>query len=71
MPEENASIFFFRFPLYGIHTFSQKPLYNANIFCYNTQQQNKEVMTMKVLNTVPVDIDELIFAGETTVPSDR
>jgi len=28
-------------------------------------------MTMKVLISVPVDIDELIFAGETTVPSDR
>ncbi len=29
-------------------------------------------MTMKVLfQNVPVDIDELIFAGETTVPSDR
>ena len=32
----------------------------------------KEVMTMKVLfQNTPVDIDELIFAGETTVPSDR
>ncbi len=31
----------------------------------------KEVMTMKVLFSVPVDIDELIFAGETTVPSER
>lgn len=32
----------------------------------------EEVMTMKVLfQNVPVDIDELIFAGETTVPSDR
>lgn len=31
----------------------------------------EEVMTMKVLFAVPVDIDELIFAGETTVPSDR
>jgi len=28
-------------------------------------------MAMKVIHTVPVDIDELIFAGETTVPSDR
>ena len=29
-------------------------------------------MTMKVLfQNAPVDIDELIFAGETTVPSDR
>ena len=30
-----------------------------------------EVMIMKVLLSMPVDIDELIFAGETTVPSDR
>lgn len=30
-----------------------------------------EVMMMKVLFSMPVDIDELIFAGETTVPSDR
>jgi len=28
-------------------------------------------MIMKVLFPVPTDIDELIFAGETTVPSDR
>jgi len=29
-------------------------------------------MKMKVFfQTMPVDIDELIFAGETTVPSDR
>ncbi len=29
-------------------------------------------MTMKVIySNVPVDIDELIFAGEITVPSDR
>ena len=33
--------------------------------------KSEEVMTMKVLFSVPVDIDELIFAGETTVPSDR
>jgi hypothetical protein len=26
---------------------------------------------MKVIQNVPVDIDELIFAGEITVPSDR
>ena len=31
----------------------------------------EEVMMMKVLFSMPVDIDELIFAGETTVPSDR
>ena len=30
-----------------------------------------EAMAMKVIHTVPVDIDELIFAGEITVPSDR
>ena len=29
------------------------------------------MIEMKVLFAVPVDIDELIFAGETTVPSDR
>lgn len=34
-------------------------------------KKTKEVMTMKVLFSVPVDIDELIFAGETTVPSER
>jgi len=28
-------------------------------------------MTMKVIYTVPVDIDELIFAGKITVPSER
>ena len=30
-----------------------------------------EVIEMKVFYSEPVDIDELIFAGETTVPSDR
>ena len=52
--------------------FSQNPLYKSKKYCYNIQQQTKEVMSMKVLfQNVPVDIDELIFAGETTVPSDR
>ena len=36
---------------------------------YNSKQ--KEVIAMKVLYSVPVDVDELIFAGEITVPSDR
>ena len=31
----------------------------------------KELMSMKIIYTEPVDIDELIFAGEVTVPSDR
>ena len=29
------------------------------------------MMTMKITYPVPEDIDELIFAGEVTVPSDR
>ena len=29
------------------------------------------MMMMKLTYTEPVDIDELIFAGEVTVPSDR
>lgn len=33
--------------------------------------KGEEVMAMKVIYSVPTDIDELIFAGETTVPSDR
>jgi len=36
---------------------------------YKTER--KELIEMKVLYAVPTDIDELIFPGETTVPSDR
>lgn len=45
---------------------------NGTIIAIIHNKKTKEVMTMKVLfQNVPVDIDELIFAGETTVPSDR
>ena len=49
-----------------------KRLFTSSTFIaiiYNSN--DKEVMAMKVLFSMPVDIDELIFAGETTVPSDR
>lgn len=36
---------------------------------YNNKE--KEVIAMKVIYGVPVDVDELIFAGEITVPSER
>ena len=52
--------------------FYKKPLYKPFLICYNIQQhKRKEMMTMKITYTEPVDIDELIFAGEVTVPSDR
>ncbi len=52
-------------------------IFHKNLFTFMIfiaiirNNKDKEVMTMKVLFSVPVDIDELIFAGETTVPSDR
>ena len=50
-----------------------KRLFTSSTFIAIIYNNNdKEVMTMKVLfQNAPVDIDELIFAGETTVPSDR
>ena len=52
--------------------FYKNPLYKPTVFCYNIQQQTRKgLMIMKIIYTEPVDIDELIFAGEVTVPSDR
>jgi len=51
--------------------FHKNPFTNPIFIAIIHNKKNKEVMTMKVLFSVPVDIDELIFAGETTVPSDR
>lgn len=52
--------------------FHKNPFTSETIIAIMYNKKIKEVMTMKVLfQNVPVDIDELIFAGETTVPSDR
>lgn len=51
--------------------FHKYPFTNLTFIAIIHKKNDKEVMTMKVLFSVPVDIDELIFAGETTVPSDR
>ena len=52
--------------------FHKNPFTNRIFIAIIHNNKAKEVMTMKVLfQNVPVDIDELIFAGETTVPSDR
>lgn len=51
--------------------FYKKLFTNETFIAIIHNKKTKEVMTMKVLFSVPVDIDELIFAGETTVPSDR
>ena len=49
----------------------KNPFTNRSDIAIIYNKKTKEVMTMKVLFAVPADIDELIFAGETTVPSDR
>ncbi len=51
--------------------FHKNPFTDPIFIAIIHNKKNKEVMTMKVLISVPVDIDELIFAGETTVPSER
>ena len=52
--------------------FHKNPFTNRIFIAIIHNNKAKEVMTMKVLfQNVPVDIDELIFAGEITVPSDR
>ena len=51
--------------------FHKNPFTNPSFIAIIHNEKIKEVIAMKVLYTVPVDIDELIFAGETTVPSDR
>ena len=51
--------------------FHKNPFTNPMIIAIIHNKKNEEVITMKVLFAEPVDIDELIFAGETTVPSDR
>ena len=50
---------------------TKKPLQSNQNLLYYSKPIGKEAMAMKVIHTVPVDIDELIFAGEITVPSDR
>lgn len=49
----------------------KSPFTNQSFIAIIHNKKTEEVMKMKVLFAVPVDIDELIFAGETTVPSDR
>lgn len=51
--------------------FHKNPFTSGTFIAIIHNKNTKEVMMMKVLFSVPVDIDELIFAGETTVPSDR
>ena len=52
--------------------FYKKPLYKPVLICYNLHNiLREELMIMKITYPVPDDIDELIFAGEVTVPSDR
>ena len=48
----------------------------TNRFCFaiiNSNKKRKELMIMKIIYAYaePDDIDELIFAGEVTVPSER
>ena len=49
-----------------------KRLFTSSTFIAIIYNNNdKEVMAMKVLWSVPVALDEWLVAGETTVPSDR
>ena len=54
-----------------IHKNYKKSFTNHFVIAIIYNDKQKEVITMKVIYGVPVDVDELIFAGETTVPSDR
>lgn len=56
---------------YFFEVLDKNPFTNRNYFAIIDKQQMMEVIKMKVFYSVPADIDELIFAGETTVPSDR
>ncbi len=57
--------------IYNFQIFHKNLFTNPTFIAIIHNNKVEEVMTMKVLFSVPVDIDELIFAGETTVPSDR
>ena len=65
------ALFFRRLQNMELQFFHKYPFTNLTFIAIIHKKNDKEVMTMKVLFSVPVDIDELIFAGETTVPSDR
>lgn len=53
------------------YIFSQKNLYKLKPICYNILYNKKGGDNMKIIFNVPVDIDELIFAEGSTVPSER
>ena len=54
-----------------IHINYKKSFTNHFVIAIIYNNKQKEVIAMKVLYSVPVDVDELIFAGEITVPSER
>ena len=65
------AFFSHRIPKIKFQIFHKNLFTNPRIIAIIHNKKNQEVITMKVLFSEPVDIDELIFAGETTVPSDR
>ena len=55
----------------GHKKFTKKCWTNPSIFAILHNSKKKGGVIMKIIHAVPTDVDELIFSGESPLPSDR